>query len=277
MDVRRRWDEGPLVEILAALIEDLDTVVPPVVHKDATGLWVDGHAVHVIEVARALLVGSSALLAPRRQKFAVLVELYHTSAVVTVGDEDGAVRQPVQVRGAIEVLVVGAGLTVGADGLQFRLPVVRELVNHMFVIVDDPDALLRIVGTDGDKVWPLQHGIPLSPVFDQFARAVEHENAVFPAGIDAHLVARPFPSLDALLRKLPRPTISGWACGRRIPPRQPTDREGDARSKVREFPGPRRLYFRQLTAFQDEDSVWALGKHALSRPKRPGLVAGNGR
>ena len=46
-------------------------------------------------------------------------------------------------------------------------------MNHVLVVVDDPDVLLRIVGVDRDEMRALQHRVPLRPAIDDVALAVE--------------------------------------------------------------------------------------------------------
>src|SRR5882762_4920170 len=181
------------------------------------------HDVEQMDIRR--LVAES----PLGQKLPVLVELDHPRPVVTVRHDEAAVGEPVDERGAVEMLVVRAGLAVCADRLYLRFAVMRELVNHVLVIVDDPDVLFRIVGADGDEVRPLQLRIPLVPRLDEVARTIEHHDAVLPAGVDTHRVARSFPRLDSPLSRLPGPAVAGGTGNRRIPPRQPADRKENAR------------------------------------------------
>jgi len=64
---------------------------------------------------------------------------------------------------------VGARHVGRADRLHELLAVVREFVDRVGVIVDDPDVLLGIIGTDVGGVRALEHIVPLRPVFDEVA------------------------------------------------------------------------------------------------------------
>ena len=89
----------PFVQILAVFVEHLNAMVVAIVHEHVVRLRIDGDAVHVAEVAGARLDRDRAagppLLAPLHQELAVLVELRDARAGVAVGDEEGAVGQPV--------------------------------------------------------------------------------------------------------------------------------------------------------------------------------------
>ena len=219
-----------------------------------------------------------ALLAPRRQELPVLVELRHARPVVAVRDDEAAVGEPVHVGRPVEMRGVGARHAVGADRQELRLAVVAELVDHVLVIVDEPDVLVRVVRADRDEVRTLQARVPLHPVGglrQQVALAVEHEDAVLPARVHAHLVVA-CPGFHAALGELAAAAVAGRARGRRVTPRQPADRERDARPEVRQLLRHRTRNLRQLAALHDVDAVRALGKHALARAERPALVAGIG-
>ena len=268
MDVRRRRAEAPLVEVLAVLIEDLHTVVLAVVDEDPPGLSIDCDAVHVVEVAGALF-GRRTLLAPCHQELAVLVELHDAGVRVPVGHEECAVGQPRDERRTVEVFVVG-GMHVGlTDGLQQPFSVVAENENRVPVVIDDPDALLRIVWADVDGVGPPQHLVPLSPVFDDIAVRIHDNDAMLPSEVhsgltDIRIVAH-F-SIGCF-----EPARRAGRC--RIAKGQPADGEFDVRAELRELDLLRPLDVGQFPALQDEDTVRALGEHALPGAPRPLLVA----
>ena len=92
--------------------------------------------------------GGSALHAPVHQELSVLVEFRDARAVVTVRDEQGAVRQPGKKRRPVEMRAVRAFYGGRADGLHELLHVMREDVNGVHVIVHDPDVFFGIVGID---------------------------------------------------------------------------------------------------------------------------------
>ena len=169
-----------------------------------------------------------------------------------------------------------------ADRLQQRLAVVGEPVDHLHVVVDDPDVLLRVVRADVDRVRPPQQLVPLLPPLDDVAVGVGDDEAVLPLRVDAELaVGRP---LDADLvvlafpRRQPFPGVliraadAGQRRRRRVSP-QAGHGEADARSSLRQ---QRRacggVHLRQLAAEQHEDAVRALGEHAFARAVRPLLV-----
>ena len=173
------------------------------------------------------------------------------------------------------MLVVRAGHAVCADRQQLRLAVVRELVDDVLVVVDQPDVLVRIVRTDRDEVRALQARVPLHPVGrlrQQVALAVEDEDAVLPPRIDAHLVV-PQPRVHAALGELAAAAVARRAGRRRVTPRQAADRKRDARPEIRQLLRHRTRNLRQLAALHDVDAVGAFGKHTLPGAKRPALVA----
>ena len=183
--------EAPLAEVLAVLVEHLHAVVLPIVDEHLPRLRIDGDAVDVVHVAGTLLrrraAAGCAGLAPRHQVLAVLVELHDARVRVAVGDEERAVGQPRHERRPVEMLVVGRVHVRLADRLQQLLAVVAEHEDGVPVVVDDPDALLRIVRADVDGVRPPQHLVPLRPVLDDVAVGVDDDDAVFPAVVDAGL------------------------------------------------------------------------------------------
>ena len=78
------------------------------------------------------------------------------------------------------------------------LAVVRELADEVVVGIHDPDVLFRIVGADLDVVRPSPDLVPLRPVFDHLAVAIEHDNDVIPAPIDARPALVPIASVGAI-------------------------------------------------------------------------------
>ena len=82
------------------------------------------------------------------------------------------------------------------------------------------------------------------------------------------------PRFHPALGELAAAAVAGRARGRRVTPRQPADRERDARPEVRQLLRHRARNLRQLAALHDVDAVGAFGKHALARAERPALVAG---
>jgi len=112
----RRSVNLPFVEILAVFIEDLDAVIVPIVHENVAGLLVNGDTMHVAEIAgtsvERFVIASSARAAfnaPLHEEFSVLVKLGDAGSRVAIGDEESAIREPVDIRRTIEVIGVFAG------------------------------------------------------------------------------------------------------------------------------------------------------------------------
>src|SRR5262245_57146135 len=104
----------------------------------------------------------------------------------------------------------------------------RELEDRMAIVVDDVDVLLWIVGADVDRMWTAQDLVPLRPVLDDVAVAIDHEDAVLPQEVLA---------VDAAIRIVTRflrarlEERSGRARVCRIAP-HPRHREGQIRRDV---------------------------------------------
>src|SRR6267154_3344271 len=100
-------------------------------------------------------------LAPVHQEFAVLIELRDARAVVSIGHEQGAVRQPRKESWPVEMRAIGAMYRGRANRLHEFLHVMREYVDGVHMIIHDPDMLLRIIRIDRDVVRPLEQMIVL--------------------------------------------------------------------------------------------------------------------
>src|SRR6185369_14136878 len=81
--------------------------------------------------------------------------------------------------------IVGPGDARRAQREEALFPVVAELADEVVVRVDDPDVLLRIVGADLHVVRPSPDAVPLRPVLDHLAVAIEDDDDVLPAPVDA--------------------------------------------------------------------------------------------
>ena len=74
-----------------------------------------------------------------------------------------------------------------------QLPVVGEAVNHVQLVVEDPDVLLLVVGADLDLVRPAaarqlrEQLVEMRPLLDEIALAVDDEDRVFEAALPAAL------------------------------------------------------------------------------------------
>ena len=98
---------GPLVDELSVLIENLNAIVTPVGHKQAS-LGIERERVRDVELARGRSFRS-----PGHQEVAIFGELYDPRvaiSTVSVGDENIAVRGDGHGRWAIERAIAGAGL-----------------------------------------------------------------------------------------------------------------------------------------------------------------------
>ena len=112
----------------------------------------------------------------------------------------------------------------------------------------------------------------------QVALAVEHQDVALPLRVDAHLVAGALPRLHAApSASWPLPPFPGGLELRRVAPRQPADREEDARPHVAQLLRHRPLDVRQLAVLNGVDAIGTLGEHARSGAERPRLVTRNGR
>src|SRR5439155_1703781 len=114
-----------------------------------------------------------------------------------------------------------------------------------------------------------QHLVPLSPVFDDIAVRIHDNDAMLPSEVhsgltDIRIVAH-F-SIGCF-----EPARRAGRC--RIAKGQPADGEFDVRAELRELDLLRPLDVGQFPALQDEDTVRALGEHALPGAPRPLLVA----
>ena len=82
--------------------------------------------------------------------------------------------------------------TPGVPSVRRRfLPSWRELADEVVVGVHDPDVLFRIVGADLHVVRPAPDLVPLRPVFDHLAVAIEDHDDVLPSPIDARPAVAP--------------------------------------------------------------------------------------
>src|SRR3989442_714344 len=175
LDVIRLPDVRPHVEELPIFVEHLDAAVCSIGDIDAPVL-VDRHRVYRVELA-----GAGAGCSPRQEELSIPVELDDARVRVSVGDEEGAVGKPGDVRGPTEMLVVIAGNACHAQGHQELLSVVAELEDLLTHVVDNPYGSLGIVRADLDRVRTaaaFKKLVPLGPRFDQFSIGVDDDDAV---------------------------------------------------------------------------------------------------
>ena len=152
----------------------------------------DADAVHRPELVRLGVGGIHRRLSPVLDELAVRVELRHARAGIAVGHEERAVGQPGDVGRAVEVVRPPARHAALAHRLQ-ELAVVAEDHDLVHVVVDDPDALFRVVRVHQDLVRPAAHlaesraarrrevVVVLQPLLDRLAVAIDGEHQVVPA------------------------------------------------------------------------------------------------
>jgi len=146
----------------------------------------------------------------------------------------------------------------------------------MLVVVDEPDCLLGIVGVDHDRVRTLHFRVPLHEVRGlgkQIALAIEQEDVVLPARVDAQLITRALPRLPSFFGELARAAVARRARAGRVAPRQTSDGEEDAWPHVAQLLRHRPLDVRQLAVFDRPDAIGTFGKHARAGAEGPLLVA----
>src|SRR4029077_18598212 len=123
---------------LPVLVEHLEAPVSAVDDEEAA-VVADLDAVDRVELIRPRVLRILRRGAPVNQELAALVELRDTRAAVAVTDEEGAIGQPRDVRRTVEQpAAVASALSLCSPRLH-QLPVVGELVNHVELVVDDPD------------------------------------------------------------------------------------------------------------------------------------------
>src|SRR5215510_14118925 len=91
MNIGRLFTRTPFVQVLPVFIEHLYAVIRSIIDEHASGLWINGDAMNIVEVAGPLVIGRISFLAPIEKELAVLVELGDPRSVVAVRDEHGAV------------------------------------------------------------------------------------------------------------------------------------------------------------------------------------------
>src|SRR4030095_7579130 len=133
--------------------------------------------------------------APVHDEVVVRVVLDDACAAVAVGDEVGPVGQPGDVRRPVE----SVRSTTTHSELPFamnQLTVIREAVDHVELVVDDPDVLLFVVGADLDLVRPTTAGklgeelFEVRPLAHEVALTIEHDDRVLEAALPTALFVR---------------------------------------------------------------------------------------
>src|SRR5580765_7248415 len=102
-----------------------------------------------------------ALAAPRRYVVPVLVELHDAAVLIAVRDEEGAVRQRCDISRPPEVLRVGSGHALLAQGPDEFLSIACELENLLRLPIEEPDVTIAVVRIDPGGVRIAPEGEPL--------------------------------------------------------------------------------------------------------------------
>ena len=173
----------PLVQVVAVLVEDLDARVGTVGDIDAI-LAINRNPVDRIELAR-----SRARLAPLEQVFAILVKFHHTRIAVAVADEKIAVRQKRDIGRSTEVTLVARGHAKFAERHQ-EFAVIRELVNHVRTVIDEPDMAFGIMRVHHHPMGSYKQVVMLFPGIDELSIAIENHEVVLPARVSRGIARR---------------------------------------------------------------------------------------
>ena len=158
-----------------------------------------------------------------------------------------------------------------AQRLDQRLSIVRELVNRVHAIIDDPNVFFRIVRIDRHRMRTAELVIPLVPdgFLDVVALRVHHEHAVLPARVHSHLALPSVPAVVALIAR------TSQRANRRVAQRRLRDGERQAGAELRHGRLRRALHHRKLTAHQDENAIRIFSEDALHRSEGPFIVTLN--
>src|SRR5688572_10777845 len=182
-----RRAKGPHVQERAVFVEDLHPLVTCApIDDEHLAIGADGHAMDRVEFVRPRVLRILRRAAPVHDEFVVRSVLGHASPAVAVADEVGAVRQPGDVGRPVECIGSASTHTQLSHAVH-ELTVVGKPVNHVQLVVDDPDVLLLVVGADLDLMraaaaWLLgKHLVEVRPLVHEIALAVDDEDRVLPA------------------------------------------------------------------------------------------------
>src|SRR5881296_1994550 len=171
----RLAETSELLEILAVLIENLDTAIPPIRNVNPA-VPIDVNRVYRIELAITFTRCS-----PLHEELPILVELHHPGVRVAIADKECSVGQPRNVGRPAKVFFVSARHSCFSKRHNEPLAVVRELEDLLPHVVDDPDVPFRIVWADFYFVRTapaLEQMIPLRPGLDHLAGCINDDDAV---------------------------------------------------------------------------------------------------
>ena len=165
--------QRPHVEELAVLVEHLHARVSTV-DDEELAVGADRDAVDGVPLVGARVLRIGGRLSPVHDEFVVGAELRDARAAVAIADEVRPVGQPRNVGRPIERIRTAPSLSELAERVH-QLPVVGEAVDHVQLVVDDPDVLLLVVGTDLDLVRAASAGqlaeqlVEVRPLVDEVA------------------------------------------------------------------------------------------------------------
>src|SRR5262249_45175430 len=141
----------PHVEEFSILIENLNPSVTTI-DDEQPPIIADLNTMNGIKFVWTRILGIFWRTAPIHQELAVLVELRDACAAVTIADKERSVGQPRDVcRPVKQLSCITAALALCTERHD-ELAIVREFVNDMELIIDDPDVLLGIIRTHFDLV-----------------------------------------------------------------------------------------------------------------------------
>src|SRR5438552_18019639 len=138
-DMLRLAETSELLEILAVLIENLDTAIPPVRNVN-TAIPIDVHRVDGVELAITL-----ARRSPLHEELPILVELHHARVRIAIADKECSIGQPRNVGRPAKVFFVSPRHSCFSKCHDEPLAVVRKLEDLLPHVVDDPDVPFRVV------------------------------------------------------------------------------------------------------------------------------------
>src|SRR5260370_19582311 len=195
---RRPRAHIPLVQELAIFVEFLHAAVVAVVDEDEVTFRIDCNSLHDAEITRALFIRRSALFAPLEELLAILVILDDPCAVIAVAQIKTAIRLKGHEGWPGEMRIVGARHAWRAQRHDALLSVLREFADEVVICIHNPDVLVGVVGADLNVMWPSPDFVPLRPVFDDLAVAIQDDNHVIPTPINARPALAPISGVEAI-------------------------------------------------------------------------------
>src|ERR1700719_3321523 len=274
-----RWSRAhiPLVQELAIFVEFLHAAVVAVVDEDEVTFRIDRNSVHAAEITRALFIRRSALFAPRDELLAILVILDDAGAVIAVAQIKTAIRLKGHEGWTGEMRIVGARHARRAQCQDALLAVMREFADEVVIGIHNPDVLVPVVRADLNVMRPSPDFVPLRPVFDDLAVAIQDDNDVIPAPINAWPSVVPISGVGAIgVLWHPRGVgnaATAWRSAGGLAQRQAhSHRELDARPKLRKPGGLELRKFRQQAFLRHKHPIGSFGENKGGLGVRPPLT-----